>query len=198
MEFTDLVKANRSYRKFDENFLVPREDLLQLVEISRFTPSSKNRQPLKYLIVTQPEEVAFVFKHLKWAWFLRQWEGPAPGERPPSYIIMLLDKTLNDRADFDAGICAQTILLGATAKGLGGCMIRTVNRYELGKYFRLDEQFEILLVMAIGKPTQEIIIEHDDLKGNMEYWADEQGRHHVPKRKLDDLLFNRTGMYDQD
>ena len=198
MEFSDLVKANRSYRKFDESFLVHREELVQLVEISRFTPSSKNRQPLKYLIVTHPDEVAFVFKHLKWAWFLRQWEGPAPGERPPSYIIMLLDKSLNDRADFDAGISAQTILLGATSKGLGGCIIRTVNRYELGKYFNLGEQFEILLVMAIGKPSQEIVIENDDLMGNMEYWSDEQGRHHVPKRKLDDLLFNRPGMYDQD
>ncbi len=185
----NLVIKNRSYRKFNPGKSVKREDLMELIDLARFAPSSKNRQPLKYLLVTAKAEVDFVFSQLKWAWFIRDWDGPSENERPPAYIIMLLDKQLNDRADFDAGIAAQTILLGAAEKGLGGCIIRTVNRYELGKFFTLPENLEPVLVIALGEPSQQVVIEQTDDKGNMQYWMDEEGVHHVPKRPLNELIY---------
>jgi nitroreductase len=185
----DLIQKNRSYRKFRPDKAVKREVLINLIDMARFAPSSKNRQPLKYILVTNYDECEFVFSHLKWAWYIRDWEGPAAEERPKAYIIMLLDTQLNDRADFDAGIAAQTILLGATEKGLGGCIVRTVNRYELGKYYDLDPHLEIVLVIALGEPAEEIQLEEDDRAGNMEYWRDDNGVHHVPKRPLNELIY---------
>jgi len=194
----ELVQANRSYRKFDTQRKVHVQELHALVELARLTPSSKNRQPMKYLLVHDENEVAFVFAQLKWAWFLRNWDGPAEHERPPAYIIMVLDKRLNDRADFDAGIAAQTMLLGASALGLGGCIVRTINRYELGKFYQLPEYIEIVLVIAIGKPAQQVVLDATDQKGNMEYWTDETGVHHVPKRSFDELIYKPTSNNDQD
>lgn len=185
----NLVLKNRSYRKFKKSNKVSRELLMELIDLARFAPSSKNRQPLKYILLTDREETDFVFKQLKWAWFVRDWDGPAPNERPPAYIIMLLDKQLNERADFDAGIAAQTMLLGAVEKGLGGCIIRTVNRYEVAKYYQLPEHLEVILVLALGEPKQTVKLETEDKAGNMAYWMDEAGTHHVPKRKLDDLIY---------
>lgn len=153
---------------------------------------------MKYLLVYDENEIDLVFGQLKWAWFLRNWDGPAEHERPPAYIIMLLDKRLNDRAEFDAGIAAQTMLLGASALGLGGCIVRTINRYVLGKFFNLPEYLEIVLVLAIGKPAHKVVLEATDAKGNMEYWTDETGVHHVPKRSFDELIYKPTSNNDQD
>lgn len=190
MALIDLIKANRSYRKFKAGEPVSHEQLKAFVGLTRFTPSSKNRQPLKYILVSEKEDADFVFSHLKWAWYLRDWDGPTEHERPPAYLIMLLDNKLNDKADFDAGIAAQTILLAATEQGLGGCIIRTVNRYELARYFNLSDQHEIILVIALGVPDQEVIIEAMDAEGHVEYWQDAQGRHHVPKRSADTLIYH--------
>ncbi|MBU1369624.1 MAG: nitroreductase family protein [Bacteroidetes bacterium] len=188
---TELVKRNRSYRKFDHNYTIAYDDLLKMVDLARLTPSSKNMQPLKYLVVHDSPDEKYVFSHLKWAWYLKEWSGPSPEERPSAYIIMLLDTSLNDRADFDAGIAAQTILLAATEMGLGGCIIRTLNRYELAKYFMLEPHLEILLVIALGKPTQQVIIDEMDASGSTAYFTDDENRHHVPKRNLKEIIWKQ-------
>ncbi|HOI32677.1 MAG: nitroreductase family protein [Bacteroidales bacterium] len=190
-EFIELLRKNRSYRKFNQ-FPVPDEKLLyHLVEITRFTASSKNIQPLKYVIVKEPQELNFVFNQLKWAWYLKDWDGPSPVERPTAYLVMLLDTNLNDRADFDAGIAAQTILLGATAAGFGGCIVRTLNRYAISRYFEIGEHLEIMMVLALGKPKQTIEIETVKNE-SVAYFINKNDVHIVPKRPVSDLIWKKT------
>lgn len=184
----DLVLLNRSYRKFHNEKKVSTNQLIYLVDLARTTPSSKNRQPLKYILVTNPIDVDFVFSHLKWAWFLKDWNGPNKSEQPPAYIIMLLDKTLNEQAYIDAGIAAQTILLGAVEEKLGGCIIRTVNRYEIASYYNLPSNLEIVQVIAIGYPNQKVEITTPDDTASINYFEDKRGIHYVPKRKLEDII----------
>jgi nitroreductase len=183
----DLVLLNRSYRKFYNDKKVSIEQLVSLIDLARTTPSSKNRQPLKYLLVTTPKDVDFVFSHLKWALFLKDWNGPDKSEQPTAYIIMLLDKTLNEQADIDAGIAAQTILLGAVEKQLGGCILRTVNRYAITNYFNLPSTLEIIQVIAIGYPNQKVELTALDKTASVNYY-EEKGIHFVPKRKLEDII----------
>ncbi len=188
-EIFELFRKNRSYRKFLQH-PVPDEKLLkQLVELTRFAASSKNLQPLKYLLVLGKEELDFTFDQLKWAWYLKNWEGPAPDERPSAYIIVMLDKNLNEQAEFDAGIAAQTILLGATAAGFGGCIIRTVNKYALSKHFNLDKNLDIMMVIALGKPNQTIELEDLKADGSIAYYSNQSGNHIVPKRILDEIIW---------
>jgi len=184
----DLVLLNRSYRKFHNTKEVSVEDLSKLIDLARTTPSSKNRQPLKYLLVTNEGDVDFVASHLKWAWFLKDWNGPEKSEQPPTYIVMLLDKNLNENADIDAGIAAQTILLGAVEQKLGGCIIRTVNRYEISKYFNLPSNLEIVQVIAIGYPNQKVELTIPDDEASINYFEDSEGIHNVPKRRLEDII----------
>ncbi len=184
----DLVLLNRSYRKFHNNKKVSVEELINLVDMARTTPSSKNRQPLKYILVTNEDDVNMVASHLKWAWFLKEWDGPEKSEQPPAYIIMLNDNTLNERAFIDAGIAAQTILLGAVESQLGGCIIRTVNRYEISKHFNLPSNLEIVQVIAIGYPNQKVKLTTTDNKDSTNYYEDNDGVHYVPKRKLEDII----------
>lgn len=191
----DLVLQNRSYRKFHANKKVSQETLTELVDLARITPSSKNRQPLKYLLLTEQTDTDFLFQQLQWAWHLKDWAGPSVEERPAAYIVMLLDTNLNEYADIDAGISAQTILLGAVEKELGGCIIRTVNHYEVRKRFQLAEEMKIVLVIAIGYPNQEVQLCSPDKNGEIVYF-EKEGIHFVPKRGIEDLIIRHKTTSD--
>jgi nitroreductase len=184
----DLVLKNRSYRKYHYNKKISVGQLTELIDLARITPSSKNQQPLKYLVVTSEEDVNLVESNLKWAKFLENWDGPERSEQPPSYIIMLTDTTLNKQADIDAGIAAQTILLGAVEKQLGGCILRSVNRQAVSKHFNFASNLEIIQVIAIGYPNQKIELTSPDETGSVRYYEGNDGTHYVPKRSIDDVI----------
>lgn len=191
MKLYELVLKNRSYRKYHANHKIPSEVLESLVDLARITPSSKNRQPLKYILVNEQEDTDFVFEQLKWGYHLKNWEGPTADERPPAYIIMLLDTKLNENAMIDAGIAAQTILLGTVENGLGGCIVRTVNRTEIIKYFGIPEHIEVIQVISIGKPHQEVKLAGLKADGDTKYFEDKEGIHWVPKRSLEEIIYKR-------
>ena len=187
----DLITRNRSYRRFHQDIPINIETLRELVDLARLTPSAGNRQPLKYVLSCSPSSNDLIFQHLTWAVYLKSWPGPAEGERPSAYVILLGDKTLAPSFDYDAGIVAQSILLGAVEKGLGGCIIGFVNRERLKTALDLPQHLEILLVLALGKPAEEVVVEPLGSDGKIEYWRDERGLHHVPKRSLDELVFKQ-------
>ena len=184
----DLLLKNRSYRRFYQDVAVEFETLRELVDLARLSASAMNLQPLKYMLSCEPQKNALIFPHLGWARYLKDWPGPAEGEKPSAYIIMLGDTEISRDFSYDQGIAAQSILLGATDKGLGGCMIATVKRQELSKSLGIASRYEILLVIAIGKPKETVVIEKVAPDGDVKYWRDSQGIHHVPKRALDDII----------
>ncbi|MGE5604944.1 MAG: nitroreductase family protein [Bacteroidota bacterium] len=185
----DLVKRNRSYRRFYQEVSVSMEILRELVDLARLSPSAANRQPIKYFLSNTSETNSKIFSCLAWAGYLLEWPGPEEGERPAAYLIMLGDSRLTNNYFCDHGIAAQSILLGAVEKGLGGCIIGTVNRDKLRESLDIPSYFEILQVLAIGKPKETVVI--DPLTdGDIKYWRDPNDVHHVPKRALDDLIIS--------
>ncbi len=185
----DLIRKNRSCRRFYQDHIVTPETLKQLVDLARLSSSAANLQPLRYILCTTPEKNAQVFSCLGWAAYLKDWPGPEQGERPAGYIIMLGDsETSNPYIGYDCGIAGQSILLGAREKGLAGCMFGAINRQQLSKILNIDSQLKILLVIAIGKPKEQVVIEPVGPDNNIRYWRDNQGVHHVPKRNLSDII----------
>ncbi len=183
-----LVRLNRSCRRFYEDQAVSRETLLALVDLARLSASAANLQPLKYALSFEPEQNAAIFATLAWAGYLKDWPGPAPGERPAAYITILGDKNLAANFGCDHGIAAQSMLLGARAKGLAGCMIGSIKRDELRRVLALPDRCEILLVIALGVPKEKVVIDEVGPGGDIKYWRDSDGVHHVPKRRLEDLI----------
>lgn len=183
----DLIKKNRSYRRFFEDVKIDIDTLKQFVNNARLCASGANRQPLKYILSNSSEKNKAIFKTLGWAGYLKDWDGPCDGERPSAYIVIINDTSINKTQSLDIGIAAQSILLGAVEKGFGGCMLGNVNREELSKELNLKENYEIALVVALGKPKEEVVIEN--MKNNdVKYWRDEKGVHHVPKRAIEDII----------
>jgi nitroreductase len=190
MNLGELVLKNRSYRRFYENVPIEHETLRQLVDLARLSGSASNLQPLKYMLSVAQDLNASIFPHLRWAGYLKDWDGPSEGERPSGYIIILGDENITKTFGCDHGIAAQSILLGAVEKGLGGCMIGSIQRESLRRALEIPAHYDILLVLAIGKPKETVEIETIETGGDVKYWRDEADVHHVPKRSLDEIIVN--------
>jgi nitroreductase len=184
----ELVLANRSYRRFHQDVAIDRDTLTELVDLARHSASAANLQPLRYVLSCDPARNSMVFPHLGWAAYLKGWSGPSDGERPSAYIVVLEDSRVGHPMRCDHGIAAQTILLGAAEKGLGGCMIGSVDKKGLRSALGLPDYLEVLLVLALGKPKETVIVETVGADGDVKYWRDDEGRHHVPKRPLTEII----------
>ncbi len=184
----DLILKNRSYRRFYQEVAVELGTLRELVDLARLSASAANMQPLRYILSCDPQKNALIFSHLAWAGYLEDWPGPCEGERPSAYIIVLEDTQLIHPMRCDHGIAAQSMLLGATEKGLGGCIVGAVEKQGLRKALEIPDRYEILLVLALGKPREMVVIETVNPAGDVRYWRDSEGIHHVPKRPLDDII----------
>ena len=184
----ELIKQNRSCRRFYQDTAVSEETLKELVNLARLSASAANIQPLKYILSSEPGNNAKIFSCLAWAAYLKDWPGPSEGERPAGYIIMMGDTNISTNFWCDHGIASQSILLGAREKGLAGCMLGAINKKNLQKFLGIPSNLEILLVLAIGKPKEKIVLQTVGDDGNIKYWHDEKDIHHVPKRKLEDII----------
>ncbi len=184
----DLTERSRSYRRFWQEVAVEPKTLRELVDLARLSPSAGNMQPLRYILSCDRKKNALVFENLVWARYIEGWSGPAEGERPSAYIIVLEDKQVEHPLRCDHGIAAQSILLGATEKGLGGCILGAINKPNLRQALNIPDRYEILLVLALGKPKEKVVIEKLEPHGSIKYWRDSEWVHHVPKRALDEII----------
>jgi nitroreductase len=183
----DLIKRNRSYRRFFQDESIPQYILEGLIDLARLSPSARNAQTLKYFISCDAETNAKTFPHLSWAGYLKNWNGPKEGEKPSAYIVVLNDIHISDTYFCVDGIAVQSILLGAVEQSFGGCIIGSVDRLKLKKALNIPDHLKIVEVVALGKPREEVVIE-DVKDGNIKYWRDDSQVHHVPKRALDEII----------
>jgi len=187
----ELVKKSRSYRGFDESFRFNREMLERIVDITRFTPSSVNLQPLKYYIAYEQADLDKIQPLTLWAKALPQIELPHPGKCPTAFIVICQDTTISQnlqRFSRDVGIVAQTMLLYAAEQNLGGCMIGSFSPEKLSTALSLPETITPLLVVALGKPDETVVLTDVGEDGSVKYSRDENDVHYVPKRSLSDII----------
>ncbi len=147
----DIVLANRSYRRFVESEKISKETLRDLIDLSRYVPSAANLQPLKYMIFNEPSRCAAIFPTLAWAGYLTDWPGPTEGKRPSAYIVILGDTEIRKDFGCDHGIAAQTICLGAAERGIGACMIGSIDRKALSEALNIPERLVSLQKRLFSK-----------------------------------------------
>ena len=184
---SEIIRKTRSFRRFHQNVAVPENDLREMVDNARLTPSGRNAQTLRYLLSNTPEMNAWIFPTLAWAGYLTGWGGPKEGERPAAYIVILNDDTISKTYFCDHGITSLAILLTAMEKGYGGCIIGSVDRDVLRETLHIPEHYSVVQVIALGKPAEIVVIE-PMVDGDVKYWRDTQDVHHVPKRSLEDII----------
>ena len=185
----ELVRKNRTYRRFDQTHAIDEATLRALADLGRLSPNGGNVQSLRYAL-SHGAANNIVFPTLGWAAYFKDWSGPVDGERPTGYIIMLSDNRIAKNPVEDVGIAAQSIMLGAVERGLGGCIFKNINRPKLKSDLNLPDELDVLMVLAIGKPIETVVIDPVGADGDIKYWRDENQVHHVPKHALDDILIS--------
>ncbi|MEA4812974.1 MAG: nitroreductase family protein [Anaerolineaceae bacterium] len=188
MDFKELVYRTRSYRRFEQSQAIPRQNLEAWAGLARLVPSSANAQALKFLLINESSLNEKVFQHLSFAGYLKDWGGPKPGEQPSAYILILGDTQIKHQFDMDAGIAAQTIMLAANAEGFGGVIMAAIQRDALRQLLSIPAQLEIVVLLALGKPAEQVVVEQLGPEHGIRYYRDAKGVHHVPKRALQELI----------
>ncbi len=188
----DLVHKTRTVRRFQEEQPLAPALLRGLIDLARLGGSARNGQVLKYMVITDAILRQQLFPMLGWAGYLPDWPGPVPGERPAAYVVCLLDARLLNGAESEAhcdlGIATQNLLLGAAEQGVYGCRIGAFAHGPVHRLLQLDNCFKVMLVVALGYPAETVVLEQLRLDGDIRYWHDGQGVHHVPKRTLEQIL----------
>ncbi len=184
MEVSEAIRSRRSIRKFREE-RVSREDLIDLVDYARLAPSGMNKQPLEFVVVDDPDLERQFFAHINLAGAV-DWD-PKREERPRAYIVLLINREREPVTEnYDVGLAASNICLGAVGKGLGSCLLGAIDKDSLTELLQIPGRFELALAVGLGYPDQEIVLEEE---GDItDYWLDEEDVLHVPKRPVDDLL----------
>jgi nitroreductase len=188
---SDLVLRTRSIRRFREHEGVSLATLHSLVDLARLAPSAGNKQPFKYALSASRRTNELIFANLRWAAYLQDWPGPQEGERPAAYIVICRDISISNALNSDQGFAVQNILLGATARGLGACVIASFVRDNIRKIMQIHEALDPIWVIALGVPLETVVIDSLKAEGDIRYWRDEAGVHHVPKRSLEDILLTQ-------
>jgi nitroreductase len=186
--FDELVQKSRSIRRFRPDTPIPEDVLRHLVDLARVTPSGGNAQPLRYRIVSDPAECARVFAQTRWAGALKDWDGPDENERPTGYIVICTSAESERIPQIDIGIAAQTIQLGATYLGYGACQLGSIGREEIRDALGIPTEWAVRLLLALGSPGETVVLEDMPPGGSKDYWRDDEEVHHVPKRRLTDIL----------
>jgi len=190
MSLYDLIISRRSIRQF-KPAPISRNVLMRIVNAGRLAPSAANLQPLEFIVVDEEELKPKVFPCLKWAGYIAPKGDPEPGQEPQAYVVILVNTEVREKGfEWDVGAAIENMILAAWEEGIGTCWLHSVDRESLGSLLRIPEHFRIDSVLALGYPAESPVIE--DMKDSVEYWKDQKGCLHVPKRRLEDVMHYNT------
>jgi nitroreductase len=186
MSLYDSIVSRRTIRQFRQD-PPALESLQKMVNAARLAPSAANRQPLEFIIINEPEVRSRLFPLLKWAGYITPRGNPQPGQEPTAYIVVLANTSIREKGyEWDAGAAVENIILTAWEEGIGTCWLASIDRQAIGELLHVPSSFKIDAVVALGYPAEQPVVE--ELDGSVEYWKDESGRLHVPKRPLDSVI----------
>ena len=186
MSVYDVAMRRRTIRLFQQR-PVPRELLTVMVDVARVAPSGANMQPLRFVVVDEPELCERVFAQTAWAGHVAPRRTPGPGHRPTAYVAVLIDRRVRATGgEHDAGAAMMSMILTAAEAGVGACWIGSLQRARLAEILGIPADLAIDSVLALGYPAEQPVA--DECTGDTRYWLDADDVLHVPKHRLADVM----------
>lgn len=187
MNIYKIIISRRSIRKFKQR-KIGKNILKKLVNAGRLAPSAANLQPLEYFVVNDKDLKKSVFAIINWAKYIEPIGNPGAGEEPVAYIIILINKKISQKPYEDIGASAENINLASLVEGIACCWIGNFNKKILTEILQLPDNLKPALILALGYPAENPVIEVIEKNCSIRYYKDSSGKLHVPKRKLEDII----------
>lgn len=190
MTLENLLEWRRTYRKFDENKLISKEDIDDILNSIKFASCANNRQYLRFISVENKAKVLELFENTKWAASLPNNMGrPKEGERPVYFIAILSNEEKKLRFNgIDEGLVISNLTLLAAEKGIGSCIIGSVNDKKMREILNYEDNYSCEVVVAFGYPKVKSSIKEINAGEDQAYYLDEDGNYIVPKYKIKDIV----------
>lgn len=179
-----LLLKNRSTRGYDASYLVRADQLRRIVAVNSKVASARNRQPLRFRLVTS-DEACKVLPFIRMGAGLKELRLPLEGTEPNAFIVVCSAIEPRNSTYVDLGISAQSMLLQAVEIGLNGLCIMDFDAAELVDSLRLP--YKPLLVIAVGKSGEKVKLVEINEEDDHAYYRKE-GVHYVPKVVVEDLI----------
>jgi len=147
MSLLDMILSRRSIRNY-ENKEIPQEILRQVLEAGRQAPSAANRQPIRFVVVTDIEvknelSKSLFGKHVKNA---------------PMVIVGCADEEsllTGKWAVVDTTIALQNIVIAAWTFGIGSCWIGSFSEEKVKELLRIPDKWRIVALLTLGYPAEQ-------------------------------------------
>ena len=146
MNTYETIIKRRTIRKFTQE-KIDKKLLMDCLNAARLAPSSRNRQPLEYILIT--EDLDRIFECTNWGGDLKE-ATPKEDKKPTVYIAILLNTDINKQGWYDVGLAAENIVLTAQDKGIASCILRAINRKRLSQILGVPKNYIIEMLIALG------------------------------------------------
>lgn len=184
VSLVSLLEKNRSTRGYDSSFVVRDDQLRRIVAVNTRIASARNRQPLRFRLVTA-DEVQKVLPFISMGAGLKELQLPLPGTEPNAFIVVCSTIEPRPSTYVGLGISVQSMLLQAVEIGLNGLCILSFDKEMIKE--ALGIALEPLMVVAIGKSAEKQRIVEIAADEEHAYYR-QDGVHYVPKVRLADLI----------
>lgn len=151
MNVHEAIRARRSVRAYQER-PVPGDVLSRILESVRLAPSGNNRQPWKFIVVTDPRQRARLVAAAK----NQQFVGTAPVVIAAVGLDPQRVMSCGVPGDpVDLAIALDHLSLAAVEEDLGTCWIGAFFQEQAREILGVPEQYKIVELMTLGYPADE-------------------------------------------
>jgi nitroreductase len=151
MEVFSTIEKRRSIRSY-ENIPVEKNNLHRILEAGRLAPSAANRQPWRFIVVTDKK-----VKEKMRAAYDEDWFVSAPviiiGCAVPEEGWIRMDG--QEYWMVDVAIAMQNMILTATELGLGSCWVADFDEKAVRKVLKLPSNIRVVAMTPLGHPIYE-------------------------------------------
>jgi nitroreductase len=150
-DILDIIKQRRSIREYKKK-MPSGEDIEKILEAGGWAPSGLNNQPWRFLVIKDKAQKDKLAEFTKYGDIIKD---------APAVIVVCKDIADSYNRDKDLmaiGACIQNMCLEAHSLGLGTCWMGEIlnRKKEVHKYLDLDEDLELMAVVTLGYPNEDI------------------------------------------
>lgn len=187
MSVMEKLLTRRTYRRFEQK-PIPQDVVEDVIEAVRLSSCGANRQAVRLVIVSKPEDVAKVQPLVKWAAYLPPEQGtPKADELPTLYVAVVQDTSIPGDLNTDTGIALANLTLAAWDKGVGSCIMGAINKPALTELLGIEEPEKLAFMVAFGYPAHETHIVPMTEATGVKYYLDDNKDYCVPKRSAEEI-----------